>query len=127
MHKLRLKAAGAAAAVGSTVTAVALAFAQSALAQNSSDAFDGQWRYDVSCSSCHGESGEGISKFGPPLQGDQFVRNAPANTIIRVIQQGRYNRDKAYPEYQGMPAFYYIRAGEAQALVQYLKNGLQND
>jgi len=96
-----------------------------AAAQKADSAFDGQWRYQVSCSSCHGANGEGISAFGPPLADNNFVANSPAAVIIRVIQEGRYNRDKAYPSYAGMPAFYYIRAGEARALVDYLKNGLQ--
>ncbi len=43
----------------------------------------------------------------------------------RVIQEGRFNRNKAYPEYAGMPAFRSIRAGEAQALVDYMKTALQ--
>lgn len=96
-----------------------------AAAQESNAAFDGEWRYQVSCASCHGDNGEGISAFGPPLVDNNFVANSPASVIISVIQEGRYNRDKAYPSYAGMPAFYYIRAGEARALVEYLKNGLQ--
>ena len=124
MHKLRIHTI-----VTLTVVASGSLFfgaaPHHAAAQAASDAFDGQWRYEVSCSSCHGAEGNGIYAFGPALKGDAFVMNAPPATIINVIQNGRYNRNKAYPDYAGMPAFYYIRAGEAQALVEYLKGALQ--
>ncbi len=96
-----------------------------AAAESASKAFDGQWRYQTSCASCHGMDGKGISAFGPALKGNKFVMQVPAAVIIGVIQDGRHNRKKSYPAYSGMPAFYHIRAGEAQALVQYLKGGLQ--
>jgi len=96
-----------------------------ASAEDAKAAFDGEWRYEVSCAGCHGSAGEGVSAFGPPLKGNQLVLNAPAETIIQVIQKGRYNRDRAYADYPGMPAFVYIRAGEAEALVDYMKGGLQ--
>lgn len=96
-----------------------------ASAEVASKAFDGKWRYQETCASCHGVAGNGISAFGPALKGNKFVMQVPAAVIISVIQNGRHNRKKSYPAYSGMPAFYYIRAGEAQALVQYLKGGLQ--
>lgn len=98
--------------------------ATGAAAQDASSLFDGEWRYDVSCASCHGADGEGISAFGPALTDNPFVANSPPDVIISVIQEGRYNRSKAYPDYAGMPAFYYIRAGEARALVEFMKNEL---
>jgi mono/diheme cytochrome c family protein len=98
--------------------------AVSAAAQDANTLFDGEWRYNVSCASCHGADGEGISAFGPSLTDNPFVANSPADLIITVIQEGRYNRSKAYRDYAGMPAFYYIRAGEARALVDYMKNEL---
>jgi mono/diheme cytochrome c family protein len=102
-----------------TVLPVAI---QPAAAEDASNAFDGEWRYQTSCASCHGKNGEGISAFGPALKANTFVTQAPAAAIITVIQDGRYNRSKAYPDYSGMPSFYYIRAGEAEALVEYLKS-----
>jgi mono/diheme cytochrome c family protein len=108
-----------------TVAAIAVGAWSVATAQNASDMFDGQWRYQTSCATCHGEDGTGIYAFGPALKGDAFVTNTPAPVIINVIQNGRYNRDRTYPDYPGMPAFDYIRAGEAEALVAYLKGGLQ--
>lgn len=87
--------------------------------------FDGAWRYEVSCASCHGDDGEGVSAFGPPLRGNVLVVNSPPGPIIQVIQEGRFNRNRAYPEYPGMPAFGKLRAGEARALVDFMKTGLQ--
>lgn len=98
---------------------------QTAAAEDASNAFDGEWRYQTSCASCHGKNGEGIGAFGPALKANAFVMQAPAPAIISVIQDGRFNRNKSYPDYAGMPSFYYIRAGEAEALVNYLKGGLQ--
>ena len=96
-----------------------------AIAQDGSAAFDGEWEYQTRCATCHGAKGQGIYAFGVPLKGDAFVTSAPPPAIISVIQNGRYNRARAYPDYAGMPAFNYIRAGQAQALVNYLKGGLQ--
>lgn len=113
-------------AILSTALGATLAVSSVARSQgNGADAFDGAWRYRVSCGACHGATGEGIYAFGPPLKGDSFIVNSPPVVIIGLIQQGRYNRDKAYPAYPGMPAFASLRAGEAQALVAYLKGGLQ--
>ncbi|MEX0729366.1 MAG: cytochrome c [Aquisalimonadaceae bacterium] len=88
--------------------------------------FDGEWRYRTSCAGCHGADGEGNYGFGPALKGNAFVQNVPAGNIVGVIQNGRLYDDRNFPAYPGMPAFDYIRAGEADALVTYLKGGLQN-
>lgn len=87
---------------------------------------DGQWLYERSCAGCHGMDGEGLSAFGTPLRGSDFAANAPAEAIISIIQNGRFNRDKVYPDYPGMPAFDYIRGLEARALAAYVKGALQN-
>ena len=122
MLSLNLTILAVLASAAVTVLTVAV---QPAVAEDASNAFDGEWRYQTSCASCHGKNGEGISAFGPALKANTFVMQAPAATIITVIQDGRYNRNKSYPDYSGMPSFYYIRAGEAEALVNYLKGGLQ--
>ncbi len=88
--------------------------------------FDGAWRYRVSCAGCHDDDGSGVYAFGPALKGNQFVVNAPAAVIIQVIQQGRNYRERNHLAYVGMPAFHYIRGGEAEALVAYLKGELQS-
>jgi mono/diheme cytochrome c family protein len=87
--------------------------------------FDGKWRYNTSCAGCHGADGAGWYGFGPALRGNAFIQNAPAPAIIEVIQKGRRYAKRTYPEYIGMPPFDAIRAGEADALVAYLKGGLQ--
>ena len=89
------------------------------------EAFDGKWRYRANCAACHHESGSGIYAFGPALKGNAFVQNAPASVIIEVIQKGRNYGDRTHLAYVGMPAFPYIRAGEAEALVLYMKGDLQ--
>jgi mono/diheme cytochrome c family protein len=126
MRKSKPKLRMFAALLGGSAAVMLFTGLEPVIAQNGGgDAFDGQWRYETSCQTCHGENGEGIYAFGPPLKGDPFVMNAPAETIINVIQNGRYNRDKSYKDYSGMPAFNSIRAGEVRALVAYLKGGLQ--
>ena len=113
---------------GLALIGTGLSFALSvgpAFAQDTDQTFDGEWRYNVSCGSCHGMDGEGISAFGPPVRGNNFVINSPPVAIVRVIQEGRFNRDKAFPDYAGMPAFPKIRAAEARALIEYMKTALQ--
>ncbi len=96
-------------------------------AQSTADeSFDGAWRYYVSCAGCHDDDGSGVYAFGPPLKGNAFVQNAPASVIIQVIQKGRNYEERNHLAYVGMPAFHYIRGGEAEALVSYLKGELQN-
>lgn len=87
--------------------------------------FDGAWRYHASCAGCHGADGEGWYAFGPPLKGNAFVQNAPPPVLIELIQKGRNYGERSHLAYIGMPAFQYIRGGEAEALVDYLKTGLQ--
>lgn len=95
-------------------------------AQSTADeSFDGAWRYYVSCAGCHDNDGSGVYAFGPPLKGNAFVQNAPASIIIQVIQKGRNYEERSHLAYVGMPAFHYIRGGEAEALVNYLKGELQ--
>lgn len=90
------------------------------------DAFDGAWRYRVSCAGCHDDDGSGVYAFGPALRGNAFVQNAPAPVIIQVIQEGRNYEERNHLAYVGMPAFHYLRGGEVEALVSFLKDGLQN-
>jgi mono/diheme cytochrome c family protein len=87
--------------------------------------FDGTYTYHRRCAGCHGESGEGVSLFGPPLAGDAFVTASGADAIGYVINMGRKYRDKMYPAYSGMPKFQFITGGELQALIDHLKGPLQ--
>jgi len=88
-------------------------------------AFDGQYIYANCCSSCHGEAGLGIGLFGPPLKGDGFITQGNDTAIANVIQEGRKYRAKMYKDYMGMPRFQFIRAGEMDDLIGFLKGGLQ--
>jgi len=87
--------------------------------------FDGGYVYQRSCSSCHGASGEGVTLFGPPLVGDAFLKASGDQAVGMVINMGRKYRDKMYPAYSGMPKFQFIRGGELQSLIDYLKGPLQ--
>jgi mono/diheme cytochrome c family protein len=87
--------------------------------------FDGDYIYDTSCASCHGEGGLGVTLFGPPLKGDAFITQGDNQAIAKVIQMGRKYRDKLYPDYMGMPRFQFIRARQTEDLIAYLKGDLQ--
>jgi mono/diheme cytochrome c family protein len=87
--------------------------------------FDGKWRYRMNCAGCHGNDGTGYYAFGPALKGNAFVQNAPAAALIQVIQKGRNYKERSHLAYVGMPAYQWIRGGEADALVQYMKGELQ--
>jgi mono/diheme cytochrome c family protein len=87
--------------------------------------FDGKWRYERNCAGCHASDGTGYYAFGPALKGNAFVQNAPAAALIQVIQKGRNYKQRSHLAYVGMPAYQWIRGGEAEALVQYMKGDLQ--
>jgi mono/diheme cytochrome c family protein len=87
--------------------------------------FDGKYRYRSHCAGCHAPDGTGIYAFGPALKGNPFVQNAPNSVLVELIQKGRNYRERSHVAYVGMPAFPFIRAGEAEALVLYIKGELQ--
>lgn len=89
------------------------------------DEFDGKWRYRASCAGCHADNGSGYYPFGPALKGNAFVQNAPVPVLIEVIQGGRNYDKRSHLAYVGMPAFPYLRAGEVEALVSFMKGELQ--
>ncbi|HXZ50266.1 MAG TPA: cytochrome c [Usitatibacter sp.] len=97
-----------------------------ALADSPANQFwNGEKQYQVHCSSCHGNWGQGIGIFGPPLKGDPFVTSAPANIVAQTVIDGRQGPYKHFKAYSGMPEFNYLDVGEVDAIVDYLKNGLQ--
>ncbi|WP_329671394.1 cytochrome c [Limnobacter sp.] len=87
--------------------------------------WNGDTQYHVHCSSCHGNWGQGIGLFGPPLKGDAFVVHGSVDIIAQTIEQGRQGAFKHYRAYSGMPVFNQLPVGEIDAIVDYLKNGLQ--
>lgn len=88
--------------------------------------WNGDAQYHVHCSSCHGDWGQGIGLFGPPLKGDAFVVHGSVDIIAQTIEQGRQGAFKHYRAYSGMPVFNFLAVGEVDAIVDYLKNGLQD-
>lgn len=96
-----------------------------AMTASAQQPFDGQWRYRVSCAGCHAADGSGHYPFGPALKGNAFVQNAPLPALMQVIQEGRNYENRTHLAYIGMPAFQYLRAGEVEALVTYMKGDLQ--
>lgn len=107
-------------------TAAALA---AVLAMNSAFAeWDAADNYKLRCSTCHGSSGQGTAAppLAPPLKGNPFVINAPAPVLVQLIRHGRVGRQRVYHEaYANMPSFGPEAVPDPEALVQYLKTGLQ--
>jgi mono/diheme cytochrome c family protein len=107
------------------LAAAALSIGRASGQTTAGKTFDGAYTYHRRCAGCHGESGEGVSLFGPPLAGDAFVTASGADAIGYVINMGRKYRDKMYPAYSGMPKYQFITGGELQALIDHLKGPLQ--
>jgi mono/diheme cytochrome c family protein len=108
---------------GLAVTAAAL-FSGNALAD-----IDASELYKLRCSACHGVNGEGTDStlgFGPALKGNPLVMNAPAPALIQIIRHGRSGERRLYDKgYPNMPAFGFEVVPDVEALVAYLKGGLQ--
>jgi len=111
--------------VNTTACAVLLGAVAMTAAAQQTEGFDGRWRYRASCAGCHADDGTGHYPFGPALKGNPFVQNAPAPALLAVIQDGRNYENRTHLAYVGMPAFPYLRAGEAEALIAYMKGDLQ--
>ena len=87
--------------------------------------WNGEKQYEVHCASCHGDWGQGIGIFGPPLKGDALVVNGGVDIVAQTILEGRQGPYKRFKDYSGMPEFNFLSVGEVDAIVDYLKNGLQ--
>jgi mono/diheme cytochrome c family protein len=111
-----------AAALGSGLALVAC---QATADTDANKFWNGDKSYHEHCSSCHGNWGQGIGIFGPPLKGDAFVVSGGADLIAKTIEEGRQGAFKHYRAYSGMPVFNFLSDGEVAAIVDYLKNGLQ--
>jgi mono/diheme cytochrome c family protein len=88
--------------------------------------WNGPTQYQMHCSGCHGYWGQGITIYGPPLQGDPFVVHGSVAIIAQTIEQGRQGAFKHYRAYSGMPRFNQLSVGEIYSIVNYLQNGLQS-
>lgn len=87
--------------------------------------WNGEKQYQVHCASCHGDWGQGIGIFGPPLKEDAFVVSGGAGIIAQTIIEGRQGPKKHFRAYSGMPEFNQLSVGQVDAIVDYLKHGLQ--
>lgn len=87
--------------------------------------------YELRCATCHGMNGlgpeeGGMPKLGPALKGNAFVQNAPYEAIYELIRKGRGGMARNYDDrYPNMPAFGAEAVTDVRALVEYLKNELQ--
>lgn len=53
-------------------------------------------QYQLNCSACHGESGEGVEGLGKPLSGSEWVLGHPAN-LIRIVINGKEGQESLMP------------------------------
>lgn len=49
----------------------------------------GQSQYQINCSTCHGDNGEGVEGLGKSLRGNAYVKSTEADAIVAMIQEGR--------------------------------------
>lgn len=87
--------------------------------------------YEVRCSTCHGEGGDGnVGKImpvtAPPLRGNQFIISAPDKMIADVIRHGRTGARRHYDDtYPDMPSFDASMIEDIRPLIAYLKGDMQ--
>ena len=98
--------------------------------QAAASEIDAAGYYALRCATCHGPSGEGTRdkspSLGPPLRGNPFVINAPAEMLMSVIRQGRGGQQRVYDDaYPNMPAFDPGMVPDVMGLATYLKTVLQ--
>jgi mono/diheme cytochrome c family protein len=111
-------------------TAMLTTFAAMAVSPFAAADVDAAGYYKLRCATCHGANGEGTRdkspSLGPPLRGNPFVINAPAEMLINVIRHGRGGQQRVYDDaYPNMPAFDAGMVPDALGLANYLKGGLQ--
>ena len=102
------------------------------MSQAAASEVDAAGYYELRCASCHGAEGEGTRdrspSLGPPLRGNPFVINAPAEMLVNLIRHGRGGQQRVYDDaYPNMPAFDAGLVPDAAGLVNYLKTVLQQD
>jgi mono/diheme cytochrome c family protein len=94
-------------------------------------AFDAAGFYGMRCATCHGPGGEGtknhgVPPTGPALRANPFIMNGSVAAIRTVIRKGRSGTRRLYDDaYPNMPAFGPEAVPDVDALVDFLKTGLQ--
>jgi mono/diheme cytochrome c family protein len=87
-------------------------------------AVDGAELFRSKCVACHGPNGEG-TPVGPALRGDAFIVKGTPDEIKKVVMSGRTEAEKKYPNIMNAMPGGLATEPEAEALVVYLKGGLQ--
>ncbi|HUP30580.1 MAG TPA: cytochrome c [Usitatibacter sp.] len=111
--------------VASAILLGAILSPSAALAAN-----DAAEMYKLRCSACHGSNGQGtratLPSLGPALKGNPFVMNGSPAAIKSVIRKGRQGQKRLYDDtYPNMPAFGFEAVPDPDALIAYMKDGLQ--
>lgn len=93
-------------------------------------ATDAPEMYKQRCSHCHGANGQGtrasVPPLGPALKGNPFVVNGSPAAIAQVIRKGRQGERRLYNDaYPNMPSYGFEVVPDVEALVAFLKGGLQ--
>lgn len=74
--------------------------------------------YEQHCSSCHGESGQGVPSMYPALAGNRGVMLGSPNNLVQIIRQGGFApATQGNPQPFGMPPFKQRLGGEEIAAV----------
>ena len=68
------------------------------------DAANGKQWFGMSCVTCHGPTGDGITGAAPSLRGSEFLKSADANAVASLIRNGRSATDPANKTGKVMPA-----------------------
>jgi len=106
----------------SIISAVLISFVLIVI--GSAFAADGAAIYGAKCSACHGQKGAG-SPMAPPLKGNEFITKGDADSIKKVIIEGRSGKDKKYPNFPIDMPKNPMSEEDATALVSFLKGDLQ--
>jgi len=87
----------------------------------------GALAYDISCAACHGRDGKGSALF-PPLAGNASIRQARADTIVRIVLAGgKAAATPLAPTGPGMPSFGWRLNDEKVAnILTYVRNNWGN-
>jgi len=89
------------------------------------DAPDGAQVFAGKCSSCHGNKGQGTTGLAPALKGDAFVISGKLEDLQATIQNGRSGDQKHFKDIPMAMPGWHLSPEELQAVVDYLRGGLQ--
>nr|MBV6629574.1 c-type cytochrome [Oceanococcus sp. HetDA_MAG_MS8] len=97
------------------------------IVEASGDAIDGAAVYAGNCASCHQANGAGLAGVFPPLDGSEWVVNAPELPIQILLHGINGEMQVNGQRYQGvMPGFAQLSDGELAAVVSYIRGSWSN-